>query len=408
MNYVAEIVKPAERKVTRLSDLTDSQQQAIRRIPAEKDAVNVPLAATRPNAIFTGQERFDAEQAGVFRRHAVPVAVAALLPEPGSVVAVEAYGKPLLVTRTRADEVRVFINACQHKGAKLIEDRAVHKQGRMVCPYHAWTYGLDGKLIGVARSDMFEGVIKSERGLKELPSTVWGGVVYAQLDGGELDVSNLSEQIDADFAALGIPTAHVYGTKTFDLKANWKLVLEPFLEGYHVQRLHAASIGALFVDAPSMVDTFGANIRQVSGRIGYEPAMLDEDAGMNVHKLVTHAYTAFPNVVVVTSQYYTSLMILMPYGVDRTIVHYYMLTPGPATTPKAEEVFERSYDLILKVFAGEDFRAAQISQVGLSAGVPETTIYCGLEENVIRYYDAFEALLREHGSNDAETVRHHA
>lgn len=393
MNFVAEITKPAERKVTRLADLTDSQQEAIRRIPAEKDAVNVPLAATRPNAIFTGAARYAAEQDKVFQKHAVPVALAALLPEPGSVVAVEAYGKPLLVTRTRGDDIRVFINACQHKGAKLVEDCAVHKQGRMVCPYHAWTYGLDGKLIGVARADMFEGVIKDQRGLKELPSTVWGGVIYAQMDGGALDTSQLSEQIDADFAALGIPDAHVYGRKTFDLKANWKVVLEPFLEGYHVQRLHAASIGALFVDAPSTVDTFGANIRQVSGRIGYEPAMLDEFADGNVHKLVTHAYTAFPNVVVVTSQYYTSLMILMPYGVDRTIVHYYMLTPGPATTPKAEEVFERSYDLIIKVFAGEDFRAAQISQAGLNAGVPENTVYCGLEENVIRYYDAFERVL---------------
>ena len=384
MNFVAEIAKPAGRRVTRLSDLTDSQQEAIRRIPAEKDAVNVPLAATRPNAIFTGRERFEAEQANIFQSHAMPVALAAVLQEPGSVVAVEAYGKPLLITRTRADEIKVFINACQHKGAKLVEDCAVHKQGRMVCPYHAWTYGLDGKLIGVARADMFEGVMKEQRGLKELPSKVWGGVVYAQLDGQPLNVSQLHEQIDADFAALGIPSAHVYGRKTFDLKANWKVVLEPFLEGYHVQRLHAASIGALFVDAPSMVDTFGVNIRQVSGRIGYEPSMLDEDPEMNVHKLVTHAYTAFPNVVIVTSQYYTSVMILMPYDVDRTIVHYYMLTPGPATTPKAEEVFERSYDLILKVFSGEDFRAAQISQEGLAAGVPESTVYCGLSENVIR------------------------
>lgn len=393
MNHVATIARPAERKITRLSDLTESQQQAIRRIPAEKDAVTVPLAATRPNAIFTGRERFDQEQSRIFRRFAVPVTLSALLAEPGSVVAVEAYGKPLLVTRTRADEIKVFINACQHKGAKLVEDCEVRKQGRLVCPYHAWTYGIDGKLVGVARADMFDGLDKSQRSLKEVPSRVWGGIVYAQLDGGALDVSQLAEQVAADFDALGIPTGHVYGRKVFDLKANWKVVLEPFLEGYHVQRLHAASIGTLFVDAPSTVDTFGANVRQVSGRIGYDPTMLDEDVNANVHKLVTHAYTAFPNLVVVTSQYYTSVMILMPQDVDRTTVHYFMVTPGPATTPKAEEVFERSYDLIIKVFGGEDFRAAEISQAGLMAGVPAETVYCGLEENVVRYYDALEALL---------------
>lgn len=393
MNNVAEIEKPIARRLVRLADLTESQQAAIRRIPAEKDAVNVPLAAERPNAIFTGQDRFDTEQAKIFKRYPVPVTLAAVLPEPGAVVAVEAYGMPLLVSRARDGDIRVFINACQHKGSKLVEDCEVHKQSRMTCPYHAWTYGLDGKLVGVARADMFEGLDKTKRSLKQLPSRVWGGIVYAQLDGSEPDYSNLSEQVADDFTALGIPSAHVYGRKSFDLKANWKLVLEPFLEGYHVQRLHAASIGALFVDAPSVVDTFGANIRQVSGRIGYVPAMLDEDPDSNVHKLVTHAYTAFPNLVIVTSQYYTSAMILMPRSVNHTTVHYFMLTPETATTPKAEEVFERSYDLIIKVFGGEDFRAAQISHAGLATGVPETTIYCGLEENIIRYYEALEKLL---------------
>ena len=393
MNDVTETIKPRERKITRLADLTASQQTDIRLIPAEKDAVNVPLAAERPNAIFTGRARFDTEQEKIFHRFPVPVTLEAVLPETGSVVAVEAYGMPLLVSRTRDGEIKVFINACQHKGTKLIEDCEVHKQGRMTCPYHAWTYGIDGKLIGVARADMFKDLDKSQRGLKQLPSCVWGGVVYAQLDGTQPDFSNLSEDFASDFEALGIPSAHVYGRKVFELKANWKLVLEPFLEGYHVQRLHAASIGELFVDAPSIVKTCGANIRQVSGRVGYYPAMLDENASDNVHKLVTHAYTVFPNLVIITSQYYISAMILMPRDVDHTTVHYFMLTPEPATTPKAEEVFQRSYELILNVFGNEDFRAAQISHAGLATGVPETTIYCGLEENIIRYYDELEKLL---------------
>ena len=65
--------------MTRLADLTESQQAAIRRIHSEKDAVNEPLAATRPNAIFTGRERFEAEQAAIFQKHAVPIAIAAVL-----------------------------------------------------------------------------------------------------------------------------------------------------------------------------------------------------------------------------------------------------------------------------------------------------------------------------------------
>ncbi|UAL11714.1 aromatic ring-hydroxylating oxygenase subunit alpha [Caulobacter segnis] len=393
MDIVAER-KPAERKVTTLAALTENQQAAIRLIPAEVDAVVEPLEATRPNAIFTGRERFDAEQARIFRRYPAPVTVSALLPEPGMVMAHDGYGVPLLISRTKSGEIKAFLNACQHKGSKLLEDCEVHKRGRVTCPYHAWTYGIDGKLIGVARNEAFLNLDKSERGLVELPAREWGGIVYVQLDRTrEADWSQLHDQIAADFTALGIPDAFVYGRKTFELKANWKVILEPFLEGYHVQRLHAASIGDLFQDAPNIVDLFGPNIRQVSGRIGYVPAMLDEDPGQNIHKLVTHAYTAFPNCVVVTSQYYTSVMILMPRDTGRTTVEYFMLTPGAPTTDKAREVFERSYELILSVFGGEDFRAAEISQVGLEAGVPETTVYCGLESNIVRYYEALEALL---------------
>ncbi|MBQ1562387.1 aromatic ring-hydroxylating dioxygenase subunit alpha [Caulobacter sp.] len=393
MDIVAER-KPEQRKVTTLAALNANQQAAIRKIPAEVDAVVEPLEATRPNAIFTGQARFDAEQARIFRRFPVPVTLSALLPEPGMVTAHEGYGVPLMIARAKSGEIKAFVNACQHKGSKLLEDCEVHKRGRVTCPYHAWTYGIDGKLIGVARNEAFLNLDKDKRGLVELPAREWGGVIYVQLDGNpNPDWSQLSDQIAADFASLGIPDAHVYGRKTFELKANWKVILEPFLEGYHVQRLHAASIGDLFQDAPNIVDMFGVNIRQVSGRIGYVPAMLDEDPAQNIHKLVTHAYTAFPNCVVVTSQYYTSVMILMPRAAGRTTVEYFMLTPGAPTTDKAREVFARSYELILNVFGGEDFRAAEISQVGLEAGVPRETVYCGLESNIVRYYEALEALL---------------
>lgn len=392
MNSVTA-VEQAPRRITRLQDLTPSQIEAIRKIPAEKDAVLVPFGATRPNEIFTGRERYEAEQAKIFQRYPMPVTLSALL-EPGSVVANDSYGIPLLIARGKDGVVRAFINACQHKGSKIVEDCEVRKQGRLTCPYHAWTYGIDGKLIGIARKEAFENIDKADRGLAELEAREWGGIIYVQLNRDiPADWSNLSEQVADDFAALGIADAHVYGRKTFDLKANWKVVLEPFLEGYHVQRLHAASIGDNFQDAPNIVDMFGPNIRQVSGRIGYVPEMLDEDAEANVHKLVTHAYTAFPNCVVVTSQYYTSVMILMPRDVDRTVVEYFMITPEAASTPKAEEVFGRSFELILSVFGGEDFRAAEISQQGLAAGVPKETIYCGLETNIVRYYEALEALL---------------
>jgi phenylpropionate dioxygenase-like ring-hydroxylating dioxygenase large terminal subunit len=204
------------------------------------------------------------------------------------------------------------------------------------------------------------------------------------------DFSSLSEQLAIDFTAMGLPEAHVYGHRQFDLKANWKLVLEPFLEGYHVQRLHAQSIGDMFADVPNVYDRFGRHTRQVSGKANFTPEMLDQPV-KNIHELVTHAYLAFPNTVVVTSPYYISVMIIMPRAAGRSVVDYFMLTRQAPDNPKAENLYARSYELILKVFGTEDFRAAEISQEGLDSGALDTVVYGGLEYAIPDFYETLEA-----------------
>jgi phenylpropionate dioxygenase-like ring-hydroxylating dioxygenase large terminal subunit len=376
-----------------LETLTSGQIAAIRKIPAHDRTFVPQIEATRPAAIFTSQDRYDLEQSQVFRKSAVPVMLSAMVGEPGTVMAHDGYGVPMLFARDKAGVLRVFLNACLHKGSKLLETCDAMKPGRLSCPYHAWTYGLDGSLIGVARPETFLNLDKSRRNLVELPSREAGGFVWAMLDRhAEPDFRNIDDRLVADMAAFDIADSHVYGHKTFDLDANWKLVLEPFLEGYHVQRLHAATVGPLFADVPNVVDRLGANLRQISGKAQFNPSDLDIP-GENIHKTVTHAYQIFPNTVVVTSPYYISVMFIMPRGVRRTRVDYYMLTRLPADNPKGEEVYERSYEMILGVFGGEDFRAAEISQVGLDSGAVDDVVYSGLEATIPIYYEYLESRL---------------
>ncbi len=375
-----------------LDTLSESQVKAIRKILPHDEARVPEIDAQRPVEIFTGQDRFDLEQRNIFQKMPVPITVASLL-EPGSVIAHDGYGVPLLVTRTKAGDIHVFLNACQHKGAKLIEGCEVHKQNKMTCPYHAWTFALDGKLVAAARQETFKNLEKHTRNLAELPSREHGGIVWAVLDKSiEPDWSSMHEQIDLDFAAMGIPNARVYGRRTFELKANWKVVLEPFLEGYHVQRLHAKSIGKFFADVPNVTDVFGLNIRQISGKMNFTPDALDEP-DENIHKTVTHAYQVFPNCVIVTSPYYISVMILMPRAPGHTTVEYFMLVPDLPKTDKGEALYAKSYELIQDVFGGEDFWAAEMSQAGLSSGALDTVVYSGLEETILTFYELLESRL---------------
>jgi phenylpropionate dioxygenase-like ring-hydroxylating dioxygenase large terminal subunit len=376
-----------------LDTLSPGQIAAIRSIPAHDQALAPSIDARRPAAIFTDGARYQLEQARVFRRLCVPVTPSALLREPGSVLAHDDYGLPLLLTRDRTGSVRAFLNACQHKGSKLIEDCAPRRATRISCPYHAWTYALDGTLVGVPRAETFTHLDKRTRGLAHLPCMEAGGLIWVNL--GRLPEAMPAEhthELARDLDALGLPSAHVYGRRSFHLQANWKLVLEPFLEGYHVQRLHAQSIGKLFADTPTVTHRIGPHIRQISGKANFMPEMLDVP-GENIHKTVTHAYLVFPNTVVVTSPFYISVMFVLPTSVATSTVEYFMLTPSPPDNAKAEALYARSYELIQKVFGTEDFRAAEISQVGLASGALEEVVYSGLESAVVAYHEQLESFL---------------
>jgi phenylpropionate dioxygenase-like ring-hydroxylating dioxygenase large terminal subunit len=389
---VATAVRPGEKNVPVLANLSASQIDAIGRIPAHASADAPAIDARRPASIFLDPARFDEEWAKVFLKLPVPLTLSALVAEPGSVLAVDSYGIPTIVTRAKDGQVRVFLNACTHKGSKLVEQCDPHSAARLTCPYHAWTYGLDGKLIGVPRAETIADFTKSERPLAQLPSYEAGGFIWVGLDRHQTyDFSTIDAKLIEDFEALNIPRAHVYGRKMFDLKANWKLVLEPFLEGYHVQRLHANSVGPMFADTPSIMDRLGPHFRQASGKLNFDPDAIRPDE--NIHKIVTFAYELMPNCVVITSPYYISVMILAPRGADRTLVDYMMLTREAPDNPKAEELFAKSYAMILDVFGNEDFRAAELSHAGLATGAIDDVIYCGLEDKIPEFYEILESYL---------------
>lgn len=375
--------------------LSKGQREAMKRIARHDEATVPQIEVTRPVSIFLSQERFDAEQNAIFKKRAIPLTISALLPEPGMAMGHESTGLPLIVSRDRDGKVHVFLNACQHKGAKLLETCEPVKSGRMTCPYHAWTFGVDGKLIGVARAETFINLDKSKRNLAELPSREHGGIIWVMLDRhAEPDFSSLVPELGEDLDALELGTAHVYGRKSFDVNANWKLVLEPFLEGYHVQRLHASTVGPLYADVPNVVDKLGPTIRQISGKVNFTPEDL-EIPGENIHKTVTTVYNLFPNGVVITSPWYISIMILHPRGPDRTIVDYHNLTRVAPDNPKAENLYKTSYDMVLDVFGNEDFRAAEISHAGLATGALESVVYSGLEASIPAYYGILESYLPE-------------
>jgi nitrite reductase/ring-hydroxylating ferredoxin subunit len=379
-----------------LNSLTHSQREAINRIPAHDNASVPAIESVRSTAMFLDSEYYEKEQQKVFRKLPVAVTLTAVLNEPNMVLAHDGYGLPLLITRDKAGKAHVFLNACTHKGATLVEGCEAKKTGRITCPFHAWSYTLDGDLMGVARSETFENLDKKTRNLVELPSKEVGGIIWAILDkNAQANFSLLDDKIIADMEALDIDKQYLYGRKTFNLKGNWKQIVEPFLEGYHVQRLHAQSVGPMFADVPTVVTKMGDHLLQTSGKVEFTPDLLDSIGQENIHKIVTHAYMLFPNTVVITSPYYMSVMIIMPLGVGESQVDYHMLTLNPADNPHAEKLYKLSYETVLSVFGNEDFAASETCYTGLKSGVLDDigVVYSGLERCIPMQYETLDKYL---------------
>ncbi|HEY9546342.1 MAG TPA: aromatic ring-hydroxylating dioxygenase subunit alpha [Solimonas sp.] len=370
---------------------SDGQYQAALRLTRPEMAHIEPRTTHVDVQSYLDDSVFKREQLALFRRLPVPAAVSQDLPKPGTFMSVEVAGVPVILTRPKSGPVKAFLNTCTHRGTRLLDNGECGAGLKLTCVYHAWTFSLQGKLIGVPREEIFKDLDKENHHLAELPCFEGGGLIWVSLDReAKLDAEAIGPELLHDFDSIGVPQMHVFKTHDFELNANWKLLSDAFLEGYHVTRLHAKTLARFFVDAPQMIERVGRHLRQTSGsRRGFSAADVQHDWN-ELRKAVVYAYIAFPNVIVVTSPVYVSVTILTPVANDRTLARYIMLVDESDPSPELQGVYERSFKLMADAFGNEDFRAAELSQQGLRTGALKTMTLGGMEQGIRYFHDLIE------------------
>lgn len=206
-----------------------------------------------PAAAFTTAEFLERENASVFKRNWVFVAHRCDVPDPGDVKPLTVAGLPLLLVRDNEGTVRVFHNVCRHRGRKLV-DRACQGQRVLTCPYHRWAYDLEGRLQATPhfagfREHQPEGFNRGDFGLEPVRSVEWHHWILVNLDGKAPPFSDyvkpLEQRVESwPFRASGYGLETLQHVARIDfgvIKGNWKVVVENYIEPYHVAYVHEES-----------------------------------------------------------------------------------------------------------------------------------------------------------------------
>lgn len=324
---------------------------------------------------YISQTRFDAEIAKVFRRVPTAFCPSAALPEVGSYLARDAALTPIVAVRGSDGVVRAFRNACRHRGVQVVDGAGCKKA--LTCRYHGWTYGIDGALRGIPDEHGFPGLDKSTHGLKPVATVEQGGMVFVAQDAG------------TDAAALDLipplfgSDLRLYATTQQEFDANWKIVAEGFLEGYHIRSTHTETFYPLQYDNLNVTESFGRNTRISFPYRRIEKLRTVPQAERRTAGVLTHVYHLFPNVMIATFPTNVIMTVLEPLSVSRTRFVTYTLS-SMAGNDDGRAAIKQGRDFVT-AGAAEDREMAMSAQRGLASGANESFVF-GLFEGAIGHF----------------------
>lgn len=342
-------------------------------------------------ADYLSEARHADEQRRIFSRLPQVVAVAGEVAAAGACVVAEVAGASLLLIRGRDGVLRGFRNACRHRATRLVTAPCTAKA--IVCPYHGWTYDLAGELIHVPHAEAFGDRCDARGGLIPVPVAARHGLVWAGIE--PFDLAALLAPIDDELAALAADRWHLYGRSSREVRGNWKLIIDAFLDGYHIRQLHRGSIYPFFADAWVEAEQAAPHIRAVVARRGLATCSQAALDTATLREVTTPSYLLFPNVIIIVHPDYLSVLACTPLAVDRTRFVHWMLIPQAPRSDAESAHWARSFALIDEgVFLAEDLRIVEAMQRGLASSGDEQVLFGWHEHASLWFHDAVAAALR--------------
>jgi phenylpropionate dioxygenase-like ring-hydroxylating dioxygenase large terminal subunit len=339
-----------------------------------------------PVANYRSSERLTREIETVLRRSPTPFCPSAALPEPGSYVAREAAGVPLIVVRGSDNKVRAFRNACRHRGMQVASGSGCTRA--FVCRYHGWTYNLEGKLRHIPHENGFPGFDKEAHPLVPVHASEHLGLVFVTQDA----TVSVDDGLNGVERLIG-SEQRVFASSEREFDANWKIFLEGFIEGYHIKSTHPESFLPYGFDNLNVIDLFGRHSRVTYPFQRIKKLSKVPPFERRVEGLLTYVYHLFPNVLITVLSRHTNVVILEPLGVDRTRQIIYSLSNSGGDDPQALAEARRDAEFVGNTGVQEDRAVVQAIQRGLASGANDVFTFGKFESAIVHFHKTLNGAL---------------
>ncbi|MFA9419745.1 MAG: aromatic ring-hydroxylating dioxygenase subunit alpha [Gammaproteobacteria bacterium] len=367
----------------------------------------IEKASGLPNQAYTSASFFEHERDQVLARSWAGLWFASDLPKKGYVKPVEFMGLPLVIMRTKNDEIKVFHNVCSHRGMILVNKEGP-VQGALRCPYHSWSYSLDGELkatphLGGVGQHKTDGFNHCDHGLKPVRCAVWMDIIFINLAGDAEDfteyVKPLTDRWQSFLGNTGLDRvkAEVEGDgMEIEVRSNWKLAIENFCESYHLPWIHPG-----LNTYSRLEDHYHIMIGENFGGQGSYAYRLSNEAGAvglprfpewPEDKLEEAEYVAFyPNVLLGIQADHTFAMIIEPLACDKSLEHVRLYYVGEEAIGEHHSTSRKANLESWGVVFTEDIDAVEGMQKGRSSPGYQGGVFSPVMDNPTHHFHQWVA-----------------
>lgn len=342
-------------------------------------------ARTLESRWYASPDVFAMERERIFMRDWICVGRTEQLEKPGAYFLAEISGESLIVTRDNAGNIGAFYNVCRHRGTRICQTHSGHFNGSIQCPYHAWTYGLDGALKVARNMADVPGFSTADYPLRKAAASVWEGFIFLNLADEPVAFERAFEPVLERFARWQIGDLRTAKTIHYNLPVNWKLVFQNYSECYHcplvhpqLDRLSPSDSGRNDLVEGAFLGGFSELRRERSSLTTTgetERPPLGHLTGEDLNRI--YYYTFFPSMLLSLHPDYVMTHYIRPMAIDRTeIVCAWLFDPetmaAPHFSPNDAVDF---WDLTNR----QDWHVSELTQAGVRSKAYEPGPYANAE-----------------------------